>query len=169
MLQDECEMEDVDDEDVDSMDMNIVKQMIGLKINEGDNGRRGGHSESDHESRSNNVLSTSNQIYDFKNPSSKVTFRFQNNNVTISFTYSLISFIEQCKRTIEIVKRILRESDDKIVVVSQWTTFLSIVADFLNRERVHYVELTGKTPIKDRNNIVVSFNNPDSPERVSFD
>lgn len=76
-----------------------------------------------------------------------------------------ISF--QCKRVIDIVKRILCETHDKIVVVSQWTTFLSIVADFLNRERVHYVELTGKTAIKDRNNIVASFNNTNSPERVS--
>lgn len=79
-----------------------------------------------------------------------------------------MTFFLQCKRVIEIVKRILRETNDKIVVVSQWTSFLGIVADFLNRERVHYVELTGKTPIKDRNNIVVSFNNPSSPERVSF-
>lgn len=79
-----------------------------------------------------------------------------------------MTFFLQCKRVIEIVKRILRETNDKIVVVSQWTSFLGIVADFLNRERVHYVELTGKTPIKDRNNIVVSFNNPSSPERVSI-
>lgn len=42
------------------------------------------------------------------------------------------------------------------------------MADFLHRERVHYVELTGKTAIKDRNDIVVSFNKPHTPERVSF-
>lgn len=72
----------------------------------------------------------------------------------------------QCKRAIELVKRIIDETDDKVVVVSQWTTFLSIVAEFLHREKVHYVELNGKTPIKDRNNIVVSFNKPESPERV---
>lgn len=72
MLQDECEMEDVEDEDVDSMDMNIVKQMIGLKINEGDNARGGTSSDNDDERCSNNVLSSTNKIYDFKNPSSKV-------------------------------------------------------------------------------------------------
>lgn len=77
-----------------------------------------------------------------------------------------ISFLFQCKRAIQIVKRILRETDDKIVVVSQWTTFLTIMADFLHREKVHYVELTGKTAIKDRNDIVVSFNKPRTPERV---
>lgn len=74
----------------------------------------------------------------------------------------------QCKRVIDIVKRVLRETNDKIVIVSQWTSFLNIVSDFLNRERVHYVELTGKTAIKDRNDIVVSFNDPHTPERVSL-
>lgn len=66
------------------------------------------------------------------------------------------------------MKRILRETRDKIVIVSQWTSFLNVVSDFLHRERVHYVELTGKTAIKNRNDIVVSFNNPDTPERVSY-
>lgn len=37
-----------------------------------------------------------------------------------------------------------------------------------SNQRVHYVELTGKTPIKDRNDIVVSFNKANSPERVSL-
>lgn len=71
MLQDECELEDYDDEDSHSLDMNIVKQMIGLKINEGDNERDDNGSEED-EPRSNHILSTSNKIYDFKHPSSKV-------------------------------------------------------------------------------------------------
>lgn len=74
----------------------------------------------------------------------------------------------QCKRAIEIVKRILNETDEKVVIVSQWTTFLTIMAEFLHRQRVHYVELTGKTAIKDRNDIVVSFNKPNTPERVSI-
>lgn len=78
-----------------------------------------------------------------------------------------MGFKLQCKRAIQIVKRVLNETDDKVVVVSQWTTFLNILAALLHRERVHYVELTGKTPIKERNDIVVSFNNPNSRERVS--
>lgn len=83
------------------------------------------------------------------------------------FDLSIFLFSFQCKHAIQMVKRILRETDDKIVVVSQWTTFLTIMADFLHREKVHYVELTGKTAIKDRNDIVVSFNKPRTPERVN--
>lgn len=65
--------------------------------------------------------------------------------------------------------RILHESNDKVVVVSQWVSFLNIVATFLHRERVSCATLSGRTPIKDRNNIVVNFNNPHSPERVSVE
>lgn len=123
------------------MDMNVVKQLIGLKINDG-NDDSDGSSASEQETKPSNILSSSNKIYDFSHPSSK------------------------CTRAIEIVKRILRETNDKIVIVSQWVSFLNIISQFLHRQKVHYVSLTGQTPIKDRNNLVVSFNNPNSPERV---
>lgn len=72
MLQDECDMEDLAEEDADTLDMNIVKQMIGLKINDCDSERdRNSSSESDAPARV-NILSASNKIYDFKHPSSKV-------------------------------------------------------------------------------------------------
>lgn len=77
-------------------------------------------------------------------------------------------FSLQCKRVIELVNKILNNSDDKIVIVSQWTSVLDIVAAFLHREKVHYVELNGKTPIKSRNDIVVSFNKPNTSERVNI-
>lgn len=66
------------------------------------------------------------------------------------------------------VKRILKQSNDKMVIVSQWTSVLGIIADHLNRERIEFVELTGKTPIKSRNDIVCSFNQPHTSERVRF-
>lgn len=77
MLQDECEMEDLAEEDADTLDMNIVKQMIGLKINDGDSERdRNSSSDSDAPARA-NILSASNKIYDLKYPSSKVRVHFQ--------------------------------------------------------------------------------------------
>lgn len=65
------------------------------------------------------------------------------------------------------MQKIIRETDDKIVVVSQWTSVLNIVRKFLQDAHVHCVELNGKTPIKFRNDIVVNFNNPNTPEKVS--
>lgn len=64
------------------------------------------------------------------------------------------------------VKRILKQSNDKMVIVSQWTSVLGIIADHLTRQRIEFVELTGKTPIKSRNDIVCSFNKPNTSERV---
>lgn len=165
MLQDECDLQDGDEEQYDTIDMNIVKQMIGLKINDETNHRNDDKSKED--TKPDNVLLNTNKVYDFNEPSSKVSTIFPNCIFFLWISIKMFFHTFQCNQTIEIVMRILRESNDKVVVVSQWTSFLSIVAEFLHRKRVHYVELTGKTPIKDRNNIVVSFNNPDSPERVS--
>lgn len=72
MLQDECDLEDDGEEEYDSLDMNIVKQMIGLKINEGED-QRNNNSSSDEEGNSNNILIKTNKIYDFTHPSSKVS------------------------------------------------------------------------------------------------
>lgn len=72
MLQDECDLDDCDEEEYDSTDMNIVKQMIGLKINEDGRESNRQNSSSFDEVKPNNILLSSNKIYDFKQPSSKV-------------------------------------------------------------------------------------------------
>lgn len=75
MLQDECEMEELAEEDADTMDMNIVKQMIGLKINVGDSeqDRNSSSDDSDTPAARANILCASNKVYDFKQKSSKVS------------------------------------------------------------------------------------------------
>lgn len=71
MLQDECDLDDDEEEEYDSVDMNIVKQMIGLKINDGENQNQ--HNRSEEEVKSSNILLSTNRMYDFKQPSSKVS------------------------------------------------------------------------------------------------
>lgn len=78
----------------------------------------------------------------------------------------LFSHQQQCRKVLEIIRQIQSEGDDKIVVVSQWTSVLNILANFLNRNKFNFVELNGKTAIKLRNDIVVNFNKPTSPQRV---
>lgn len=60
----------------------------------------------------------------------------------------------------------MRETDDKIILVSQWTSLLNIVKPFLGKANIKFVELSGKTAIDQRNDIVVNFNNPNTSERV---
>lgn len=73
----------------------------------------------------------------------------------------------QCQKILEIVKHILDTTSDKVVVVSQWTSFLNITGSYLSKENVRFTEFTGKTHIKLRNEIAISFNQPESPIRVS--
>lgn len=85
-----------------------------------------------------------------------------------AFIYMLLNcvFFKQCKRVTEMVVRIMKETKDKMIIISQWTSVLNIVGDHLKSKDLKFVELTGKTPIKLRNDIVVSFNQSHKSERV---
>lgn len=58
------------------------------------------------------------------------------------------------------------ETDDKAIIVSQWTGYLKIIAGMLDTKGVRYCELNGTVPVKDRNDIVVDFNKPTSRNKV---
>lgn len=51
----------------------------------------------------------------------------------------------------------------KVLVFSQFTSFLALIADRLRREHVAYYELTGKTPKEQRVRLVDTFNADDTP------
>lgn len=72
MLQDDSIGHDLEDEDYNDVDMKLVKQMIGLKINESNNGEAGDSSD-DEGAVAKHPLSSSNKVFDFKYPSSKVS------------------------------------------------------------------------------------------------
>lgn len=48
--------------------------------------------------------------------------------------------------------------DDKMIIVSQWTSVLNIVGSFLRKQRVAYCEIRGDINLCERNNIVQRFN-----------
>ena len=50
-----------------------------------------------------------------------------------------------------------------MLVFSQFTSFLALIADRLRREHVAYYELTGKTPKEQRVRLVDTFNADDTP------
>lgn len=62
-------------------------------------------------------------------------------------------------KLMEMIMEIVENSDDdKLIVVSQWTSMLRIVARFLRSEEVEFVEINGEVPLIKRNEIVESFN-----------
>ncbi|XP_071442809.1 transcription termination factor 2 [Hetaerina americana] len=57
------------------------------------------------------------------------------------------------------LKENVLESQDKAVVVSQWTSVLDLIGDHLKRNGIKYYMLNGSVPLKTRTDIVENFNN----------
>ena len=55
------------------------------------------------------------------------------------------------------------DSGAKVLVFSQFTSFLALIAERLRREHVAYYELTGSTPKEQRVRMVDTFNSDDTP------
>ncbi|XP_014476224.1 PREDICTED: transcription termination factor 2-like, partial [Dinoponera quadriceps] len=70
------------------------------------------------------------------------------------------------KALFDVVKKIL-QTNDKLVIVSQWATLLDIIASHLKLMKgATFAKFTGRVAIKDRPIIMESFNNPDSNPRI---
>lgn len=67
---------------------------------------------------------------------------------------------------LDILKEHIVNTNDKAVVVSQFTTVLNMFGEFLHGERINYCKLTGSVQVKDRNDIVINFNNSSSRVKV---
>ncbi|RNA33564.1 transcription termination factor 2 isoform X1 [Brachionus plicatilis] len=62
-------------------------------------------------------------------------------------------------KLIEMVEKFLSEyPDDKLIVVSQWTSVLSLVAVYLRKNEIEFCEITGQVNLIRRNEIVEEFN-----------
>lgn len=59
---------------------------------------------------------------------------------------------------LKIIQQILSDRDEKIIVVSQWTSALDIVGVYLRKIGIPFIELNGKTPIKSQFSIVQRLN-----------
>lgn len=62
------------------------------------------------------------------------------------------------KLALSLIQDEILPSNDKAIVVSQWTSVLNIFGKHLRAANVHFTELTGQVAVKLRNNIVVDFN-----------
>lgn len=60
------------------------------------------------------------------------------------------------------------ETSDKAIIVSQWPSFLGLIALHLKANRVKYDQLDGKVPVNKRMEMVDAFNDPNNKLKVSF-
>ncbi|GAB0094966.1 Transcription termination factor 2 [Sergentomyia squamirostris] len=79
----------------------------------------------------------------------------------------LLKDIPSTKVTVilEKIEEVIKKGD-KLVLVSQWTSFLDIIQIFLRKRHLGFMELTGKTKIEQRGQIIAQFNNPDDPVQI---
>lgn len=57
----------------------------------------------------------------------------------------------------------LLENDARILIFSQFTSYLDIIADALDRQETDYLMLTGSTPLKERSKMVRRFQSASAP------
>ena len=84
----------------------------------------------------------SNPVFDKSMPSSKIT------------------------KMMEVLQEYVIPAGEKAIVVSQWVGFLNIIGSILEEQGFGYCELNGSVPVKNRNDIVVNFNNPNSKDKI---
>ena len=89
------------------------------------------------------VMLKSNPIFRIERPSSKI------------------------EKTMQLLEEKIFHTDDKAIIVSQWTSMLDILATHLSERNVPFVSLTGKVQVKFRNDIVLDFNKPSGKSKVS--
>lgn len=92
----------------------------------------------DEEEAAGDRFSSDNEVFNMDVPSSKV------------------------ERVIETLREKIVGTNDKAIVVSQWTSYLNIIRGMLEIEGITYCELNGTVPVKYRNEIVEKFNKPNS-------
>lgn len=70
------------------------------------------------------------------------------------------------EKLIDVLNEKIVSTSDKAIIVSQWVSYLNIVKGMLEMNGITYCELNGKVPVKDRNDLVVSFNKESSKTKV---
>uniref|UniRef100_A0A0K0FL87 Transcription termination factor 2 (inferred by orthology to a human protein) n=1 Tax=Strongyloides venezuelensis TaxID=75913 RepID=A0A0K0FL87_STRVS len=66
----------------------------------------------------------------------------------------------------ERVDKIFNETEDKIIIVSQWTSMLRLVHSHLNKRKITFVEITGEVDQKTRHSAQEVINSSAKPERI---
>ncbi|XP_062123226.1 transcription termination factor 2 [Drosophila sulfurigaster albostrigata] len=88
------------------------------------------------------LLNPSNPIFEFKRDSSKLRMVF------------------------EILQKLLQETNDKIIVVSQWTSYLAVIKNRLDEMGHETLDFNGKMDASERGESLSEFNNTSNNKRI---
>ncbi|VEN56091.1 unnamed protein product, partial [Callosobruchus maculatus] len=67
---------------------------------------------------------------------------------------------------LDVLKNKISLKDDKVIIISQWTSYLEIVENFLKKSGYKFDRLNGSVPVQERMKIVNNFNDPSHKVRV---
>lgn len=88
------------------------------------------------------LLKPSNPIFEFSRPSAKLQLIFAT------------------------LKQLLQDTDDKIIVVSEWTSYLSLIKDHLEKLGHETLDFNGTMDAKARSETLSEFNNINNNKRI---
>lgn len=138
------------EEDSEHSEIDLLNQLERLAIAEGvdeGNASRGDDEEEEGDQqgskRKERIMVATNPVFDFERPSSKM------------------------RAILETVEELLR-TDDKIVIVSQWTSVLNVLERYTKQRQIPTTKLTGEVAVKDRGAIVEGFNERVGGPRIMF-
>ncbi|XP_055533657.1 transcription termination factor 2 [Wyeomyia smithii] len=80
--------------------------------------------------------------------------------------FDLVRLSSKIAKVLDLLEEKVLSGSDKAIVVSQWSSVLDIVAHHLSEKGVRFVSLTGKVPVKFRNDIVLEFNKQGSGPKI---
>ncbi|XP_029679622.1 transcription termination factor 2-like isoform X2 [Formica exsecta] len=124
--------------DEDNVDSDLLSQMSNISLNEIDK-----EDVSIDKRIEENLLTAENPVFDNNRISSKMRI--------------LLNTVEE----------ILQKDEDKLIIVSQWATLLDVIASQLSSIKgATLSKLTGSVAIKDRKDVVDSFNSRNSGPRI---
>lgn len=153
MLDDDLEQSQMDSIDGESQaGIDLLEQLKNLEINDAEENPAEAliqeSSNSPNEDKvskaSAKVLFRSNPVYNLQRPSSKML------------------------KVLKIYEEKVQSSDDKAIIISQWTSVLNILKTQFSVRRIPFLSLDGTVPVKDRQKIVNEINDPRSDKKVLF-
>lgn len=134
------EDDDADLSESSFKNVDLLAQLNGLNLNDENVGAEPADEEMAR--ASSKILVRTNEVFDMHRASSKM------------------------KKVLQMAKDILAKNE-KVILVSQWTSVLNILMEHLAAARISFVKLAGDIPVKNRNDIVVDFNQPAGPKVIA--
>ncbi|XP_034249366.1 transcription termination factor 2 [Thrips palmi] len=125
-------------EDEDGLDVDLFNQMNNLNIDES----AVESEENDDPLNKSGIFSADSPVLSFDRPSAKI------------------------RAILDLLEEKLLDSDDKAIIVSQWSSVLNIIAKFLKQMQFKFETLSGEVPVHKRQDIVNDINRKGSGAQI---